>query len=248
MTRGGPAMRLQGDLRYALRSLAKSPVFGAVAVLSLALGIGANTGVFTMLDQVLLGLMPVRDPSALVQLKEVGEHYGSNTGLHALSYPIYLDFRDQNQVFTGMLARCLTPASVSFAGRNERAAVELVSGTYFPVLGLQAELGRLFTPDEDRVASGAPLAVLGYDYWQSRFGGDRDIVGQGMLLNNHRLTIVGVAPRGFDGMEAMFRTQIYVPIVMAPDLTRHERPLENRRLRWMQVFGRLKPGVSQRQA
>src|SRR5690348_2533427 len=129
-------MNLLGDLRYAFRSLAKSPVFAAVAVFSLALGIGANTGVFSMLDQVLLGLMPVRDPSALVQLKEVGENYGSNTGLNSLSYPIYLDFRDQNEVFTGMLARYRAPVSVSFAGRNERAATELVSGTYFPVLGL----------------------------------------------------------------------------------------------------------------
>jgi predicted permease len=241
-------MSLPGDLRYAFRSLAKSPLFAAVAVFSLALGIGANTGVFTMLDQVLLGLMPVRDPSGLAQLKEVGQHYGSNTGLNSLSYPIYLDFRDQNEVFSGMLARYRTPVSVSFAGRNERAAAELVSGTYFQVLGLEPSLGRLFTPADDRIASGAPLAVLSYDYWQSRFGGDAGIVGKELLVNDHRLTIVGIAPRGFDGMEAMFPAQIYVPIVMAPDLAGFAKPLDDRRLRWVQVFGRLKPGVTMRQA
>ncbi len=241
-------MSLPDDLRYAFRSLAKAPVFAAVAVFSLALGIGANTGVFTMLDQVLLGLMPVRDPSALAQLKEVGQHYGSNTGLNSLSYPIYVDFRNQNQVFDGMLARCLAAASVSFGGRNERVAAELVSGTYFPTLGLQPAMGRLFTPDDDRAASGSPFAVLGYDYWQSRLGGDPGVLGKTMLVNDHQLTIVGIAPRGFEGMEAMFPAQIYVPIDMAPDLTRQERPLENRRLRWVQVFGRLKPGVTLRRA
>ncbi len=201
-----------------------------------------------MLDQVLLGLMPVRDPSALAQLKEVGQHYGSNTGLNSLSYPIYVDFRNQNQVFDGMLARSLAAASVSFGGHNERIAAELVSGTYFPVLGLEPAMGRLFTPDDDRAASGSPFAVLGYDYWQSRLGGDPGVLGKTMLVNDHQLTIVGIAPRGFEGTEAMFPAQIYVPIVMAPDLTHQERPLENRRLRWVQVFGRLKPGVTLRQA
>ena len=236
------------DLRYAFRSLAKSPVFAAVAVLSLALGIGANTGVFTMLDQVLLGLMPVRDPSALVEFKEVGQSYGSNTGMNALSYPKYVDIRAQNQVFTGMMARYEMPASVSFAGRSERAAAELVSGTYFAVLGLRPAMGRLFTPDDDRIASGAPFAVLGYGYWQSRFGGDPAIVGKEIVLNDHRLTILGVAPPGFDGTEAMFTTQLFVPMAMAPELVRIPRPLENRRYRWVQVFGRLKPGETARQA
>jgi predicted permease len=237
-------MDLVSELRYAARALAKSPVFTSVAVFSLALGIGANTGVFTMLDQVLLGLLPVENPTQLVQLKQVGESYGSNNGLNAHSYPIYADFRDQNQVFRGMLCRYHMAASVSFDGRNERASLELVSGTYFQVLGLQPALGRLFTPNEDRKSSGAPLAVLSYDYWQSRFGADPAIVGKEILVNDHRLTIVGIAPRGFDGMEAMFVTQIYAPVMMAPELTKKDKPLESRRHRWVQVFGRLKPGVT----
>ena len=236
------------ELRYALRALGRSPVFSAVAVLSLALGIGANTGVFTMLDQVLLGTMPIQDPGRLVQLKEVGQHYGSTNGLNALSYPLYRDLHERNEVFSGMLCRYRLPANVSFAGRNERAAVELVSGTYFQVLGLQPAAGRLFTPADDSVESGAPVAVLGYDYWRSRFGSDPGIVGRQVLVNDHQLTVLGVAARGFDGTEAMFRTQIYVPIAMAPDLTAKKNPLRDRRHRWLQVFGRLKPGVSVKQA
>src|SRR5437588_11631663 len=136
-------MDISGELRYAVRSLVKSPVFAAVAILSLALGIGANTAVFTMLDHVLLSRLPVQNPSELVQLNEVGINYGSNTGMHSLSYPIYEDFRGQNQVFTGMFCRYQSAISVSSAGRNERAMAEFVSGTFFPVLGVRPALGRL---------------------------------------------------------------------------------------------------------
>ena len=241
-------MLLFADLRFAFRSLGKSPVFTAVAIASLALGIGANTGMFSMLDQILLGLLPVRDPRALVQLKQHGIIYGSNSGMNSLSYPMYTDLRDRNEVFTGMLARNWMAVSVSFSGRNERASVELVSGSYFPLLGLEPAAGRLFGPDDDRSPGGSPYAVLSYDYWQSRFGGDPTAIGRQILVNNHPLTIVGVAPRGFDGMEAMFSMRLYIPIVQAGELTRYSRPLENRRQSWMQVFGRLKPGVSQQQA
>jgi len=239
-------MNLPGEVRYAIRSLAKSPVFAAVAVLSLALGIGANTAVFTLLDHVLLGQLPVQEPQRLVQLAEVGAHYGSNTGLHALSYPIYTDFRDQNEVFSGMLCRFLTTVSVSFSGRNERATAELVSGTYFQVLGVQARTGRLFTNEEDRTANGAPLAVLSYDYWKGRFGGDPSIVGREILVNDRKLTVVGISEAGFMGTERLFPTQVFVPVVMAPQIAK--RPLEDRRFRWVQVFGRLKTGVTLPQA
>jgi predicted permease len=241
-------MSFTADLRFAFRSLGKAPVFTAVAVASLALGIGANTGMFSMLDQILLGEMPVRDPGALVQLKASGMFYGSNTGMNSLSYPMYLDLRDRNQVFTGMLARDYAPVSVAFAGRSERTSAELVSGSYFPLLGLQAAAGRLFGPEDDHSPGGAPYVVLGYDYWQARFAGDPGVLGQPIVVNEHRLTIVGIAPRGFDGMEAMFTTRVYIPIVMATELARFSKPLENRRQQWVQVFGRLKPEVSTRQA
>ncbi len=241
-------MRFPGELRYVVRSLRKSPVFVSVAVLSLALGIGANTAVFTLLDQVLLRMLPVRDPSQLVQLKEVGEHYGSNTGMNSLSYPMYRDFVEQNKVFSGMLCRHTLSFSTSFEGRNERAAGEIVSGTYFDVLGVRPAVGRLFTSSDDRSRGDAPLAVLGYGYWQARFAGDPSVVGRQILVNNHRLTIVGVAQRGFEGVEPLFSTHIFVPMMMAQELTGESKPFENRRRRWVQIFARLKPGVSMSQA
>jgi predicted permease len=241
-------MNFVNEMRYAVRSLTKSPVFTVVAVLSLALGIGANTAVFTLLDQVLLRMLPVRDPQQLVQLKEVGSNYGSNTGLNALSYPMYKDFSEQNQVFSGMLCRHWVPLSVSFGGRTERASGELVSGTYFDVLGVRPHLGRLFNANDDRTRSGAPYAVLGYDFWQSRFASDPNIVGKQILVNSHQLAIIGVAPDGFEGVEPLLATQIYTPVIMAEQLTQEEKPLDNRRRRYLQVFGRLKDGVTREQA
>jgi predicted permease len=245
-------MGVVGDVRYALRALGKSPVFTAVAVLSLALGIGANTAVYSLVDSVLLSLLPVKDPGELVQLKEVGRHYGSNTGMNALSYPIYEDFRNQNQVFSGMFSRFQTPVSVSDAGRNERAQGELVSGTYFQVLGVGAALGRVFTAEDDRTRSGAPYAVLAYDYWQTRYASDRRVIGREILVNDHKLTIVGVAERGFEGVGRLWETQIYIPVMMepqiGPQIIEWEKALDDRRRRWVQVFARLKPGVSVKQA
>jgi predicted permease len=239
-------MRFAAPLRYAVRSLTKSPVFALVAILSLALGIGANTAVFTMLDHVLLGHLPVEHPDELVQLKEVGDFYGSNSGMNALSYPIYEDFRDQNQVFTGVMCRYQTPVSASYGGRNERTMAEVVSGTYFSVLGVRPALGRLFTAAEDRTRSGAPLAVLSYDYWKTRFDGDPSIVGRDILINDHKLTVIGVAQQGFYGTERLFPTRVYIPVMMAKEIT--GRPLDDRRSRWVQVFARRKPGISIAQA
>ncbi|MGO9012828.1 MAG: ABC transporter permease [Bryobacteraceae bacterium] len=241
-------MSLFSDVRYAGRTLAKSPVFCSIAVLSLALGIGANAGVFTLLDQVMLHLLPVEQPQRLAQLVEHGDWYGSNNGMNAISYPMYEDLRKQNEVFSGMFCTYFTGFSASFEGRNERVAGELVSGTYFPVLGVRPALGRLFTPEDDRAPSGAPFAVLSYSYWQNRFGGDPSVVGKQILVRDHRLTIVGVAERKFEGVQALFQTQIFVPVAMAGEMTDKTKPLEDRRQRWVQVFGRMKPGVDLREA
>jgi predicted permease len=199
-----------------------------------------------MLDHVLLRALPVPNPDELVQLKEVGDFYGSNAGMNSLSYPIYQDFRDRNQVFSGILCRYQTPVSASFGGRNERAMGELVSGTYFQVLGVRPALGRLFTADEDRTRGGAPFAVLSYDHWKTRFASDPDIIGKEILVNDTKLTVVGVAQAGFDGVERLFPTQIYVPVMMTKEFS--NRSLDDRRWRWLQVFARLKPGVSRTQA
>lgn len=241
-------MRLPDDLRYAVRSLLKSPVFLLVGVLSLALGIGANTAVFTLLDQVLLELLPVDNPQQLVQLKENGAFYGSSTGDNAFSYPIYQDLSSQNRVFSGMFCTSQSPMSATFDNRSERALGELVSGTYFPVMGIRPELGRLFTTQEDGAPGTSPFAVLSYAYWQSRFAGDPSIIGKEIVVNNRKLTIAGVAKQGFDGIEPLFATQIYVPVTMAAQVLAEEHPLENRRRRWIQVFGRLKAGITQARA
>jgi predicted permease len=239
-------MSFAAEVHYAVRSLTRSPVFAVVAVFSLALGIGANTAVFTLLDHVLSSQLPVHNPDELVQLKEVGAHYGSNTGMNVLSYPIYEDFRDQNQVFSGTFCRRQTAVSLTDGGRHQRVSAELVSGTYFPVLGVRAFLGRVFTPEEDRTRSGAPLAVLGYDHWRTGFGADPSIVGREILVNGHKLTVVGVAQPGFLGTERLFPTQVYIPIMMAQEID--GKRLDNRRYRWVQVFARRKPGVSLGQA
>ena len=160
------------DLRYALRTLRKSPLFASVAVLSLALGIGANTAIFTLIDQLLLQRLPVPHPEQLVMLTARGHHYGSNNGPNSLSYLMYTDFRDQNQVFSGMFSRHGETFSLSFEGKTELVAGESVSGNYFPVLGVGAALGRVFNASDDLYQGAHPLAVLSYGFWKTRFGGD----------------------------------------------------------------------------
>src|SRR5579864_2524415 len=137
------------DLRYGMRTLRKSPLFVSVAVASLALGIGANTAIFTLINQLILQYLPVRHPEELVLLTGRGHHYGSNSGPNALSYPMYQDFRDKNQVFSGMFSRHGETMSLTFEGRTELVAAEMVSGNYFPVLGITAAVGRVFSASDD---------------------------------------------------------------------------------------------------
>jgi predicted permease len=239
------------DIQFALRAFRKSPVFTVVALLSLALGIGANTAIFSLLDQVLLRLMPVKNPQELVLLHMEGFHYGSNWGMHSLSYPMYRDFQANNSVFTGMFCRFANQFSLGFNGSTERVGGELVSGTYFPVLGVGAAVGRTFTPDDDRTPGGHPVVVLSYAYWHSRFAGDPSIVGKTVAVNGHNFTVLGVAQKGFDGVELGTASQVFVPIMMRPQLMplfNEQMDFHNRRTRWVNVFGRLKPGVSRQQA
>ncbi len=240
------------DLRYAIRTFRKSPVFVIVAVLSLAFGIGANTAIFTLVDQVLLRLLPVKDPQQLVLLWGRGPHYGSNNGRYKLSYPMYEDFRDHNQVFSGMFCRWETSMSVSSDGRTERVDGELVSGTYFPVLGVGPALGRLFTVEDDKTPGGAPYAVLSYRYWLSRYAGSPGVIGKKLIVNGHPLTIIGVSQAGFDGTDPGKSPQIRVPVMMKAELdtlgASFDYNFKSRRGRWVNVFGRMKPGVTEPQA
>ncbi len=239
---------LWSDLKFALRTLGRAPVFAGVAVLSLALGIGANTAIFTLLDQILLRLLPVKEPESLVLLSMKGMHYGSNWGGNALSYPMYDDFRKNNQVFSGMFCRFPYHFSLAFGGQTERVAGELVSGTYFPVLGVGAAAGRTFTPEEDQTLNGHPVAMLSYAYWKSRFAGSTDILGKTVIINGHAMTVVGVAQQGFDGVELGYRTQVFVPVMMKAQMTPLWDGMKDRRWRWVNAFGRLKPGVTKEQA
>ncbi len=241
-------MNLAQDIRFAIRGSKQAPVFTAVAVISVALGIGANTAIFTLLDQVLLRLLPVKDPKQLVLLTSRGSHYGNNRGGNALSYPMYRDFRDHGEVFSGMFCRFALPLNVTFNGRTERAAGELVSGTYFPVLGVGAALGRTITTEDDRTPGGHPVAVLSYDYWKNRFAGDSGIIGKTVVVNNYSMTIIGVSQEGFHGVDIGSAPQIHVPVMMKLQMEPQVNELENRRNRWVNVFGRLRTGVSLTQA
>jgi predicted permease len=239
------------DLRYAARTFKKAPVFVAVAVASLALGIGANTAIFTLVDQLLLRLLPVKNPEQLVLMRGRGPHYGSNNGRNKLSYPMYEDFRDHNTVFNGMFCRWETSLSVGSDGKTERVRGELVSGTYFPVLGVGPALGRVFAPEDDKTPGGAPYAVISYRYWLSRFGGKTDVIGKKLLVDGYPLTIVGVSQAGFDGTDPGASPQIRVPIMMEAQLSPQFAEfysMKNRRGRWVNSFGRLKPGVTMAQA
>jgi predicted permease len=241
------------DLRYAGRTLRRSPGFTVAAVLSLALGIGANTAIFTLLDQVLLRMLPVLDPEQLVQLEVDGSTiYGVNIGNDSLSYPMYRDIRDRNQVFSGVAGHFRLPLSVAFGERTERVEGELVTGNYFEVLGVGAALGRTFNPQDDITPGGHPLAVLSYDYWVDRFQADRAVIGRGIVVDGLPLTIVGVSQKGFDGISLGHSAKVRIPIAMKAQMTQGYFSeffnLENRRAYWVIVTARLKPGIARQQA
>ena len=232
------------DFLYSLRGLRKSPVFLAVAVLSLGLGIGANTAIFTLVHQLILQPLPVRDPQQLVMLAGRGKHYGGNNGPDRISYPMYQEIRDKNQVFSGMFCTYPTTVSASFQGGTELIGADFVSGNYFPVLGIGAAAGRLFTASDDLIQGGHPLAVLSYGYWRARFNSDPGIVGKQIVVNGRALTIIGVSQAGFDGVEPGRAPQIRIPMTMKDDLPRSDfSRLNSDRFRWTEVFGRLKPGI-----
>src|SRR3954469_24355705 len=236
-----------GDLRLAVRGLRRSPLFASVAVLSLAFGIGANTAIFTLLDQILLRKLPVRAPDELVMLYQRGPNNGSNMGQRMHAYPIYQDYQKRAEPLAEVLCRRLVPASVSIDNRTERLDAEVVSGTYFTMLGVKPALGRVFNSQEDdQFYQGHPVVVLSYGYWVSRFARDPGVVGKKILVNDYPMTIVGVSAEGFAGIDPAQSPQIRVPIqmksVMMPD--NGWIHMDDRRSRWVQVFARLKPGYT----
>jgi predicted permease len=235
------------DLRLAMRGLRRSPLFATVAILSLALGIGANTAIFTLLDQLLLRKLPVRSPEELVMLYQTGAHNGSNMGSRMHSYPLYQDYQQKAEPLAEVICRRLVDASISVDNRTERVLAEMVSGNYFSMLGVGPAIGRVFNSQEDdRVYQGHPVVVLGYDYWVNRFGRDPSIVGKKILVNNYPMTVVGVSAAGFAGIDPARAPEIRVPVLMKPVMVPDWEWLymDNRRARWVQMFARLKPGYT----
>jgi predicted permease len=238
---------LLADLRYSLRALRRSPLFAAVAIFSLALGIGANTAIFTLIDQIVLRRLPVKDPESLVMLYQRGQHNGSNMGMRMHSYPIYQDYQQKAAPVAEVICRRLINTSVSIDNQTERVDAELVSGNFFTMLGVKAAAGRVFSSEEDdRVYQGHPVVVLSYAYWSARFRKDPAVVGKKILVSNYPMTIVGVSAAGFAGLDPAQSPQIRVPVLMKPVMLPEWTWLQHddRRARWVQVFARLKPGYT----
>ncbi len=269
------------DLKYAVRGLARSPLFTTVALLSIALGIGANTAIFTLVDEVLLRQLPVKEPTQLVLFNGARNHYGNNSGGNMLSFPMYEDFRDNftdplaslapgpaqgrsgtlprvsqtvpnpaptPKILSGLFARRQVAMNVGVNGQTERVSGELVSGTYFQVLGVGAAIGRVITPDDDKTRGDGFVAVLSYTYWRNRLGGDPAVVGRRLTINNYPFTIIGVSQAGFEGLDIGAVANVRVPAMLKAQVTPNWDDMDNRRSRWVNVFGRLKPGVTIEQA
>ncbi|HEX6164636.1 MAG TPA: ABC transporter permease [Vicinamibacterales bacterium] len=235
------------DFKLAVRGLFRNPLFSIVAILSLAIGIGANTAIFTLIDQILLRKLPVKNPEQLVMLYQQGPHAGSNMGIRMHSYPIYQEYQKRAEPLAEVIARRLADASVAIDNQTERIDIEMVSGNYFSMLGVGPAAGRVFNSQEDdQVYQGHPVVVISYDYWMRRFNGDPSAVGKKILVNNYPMTIVGVSAAGFAGIDPARSPQMRVPILMKPVITPEWGWLrmDDERTRWVQVFARLKPGYT----
>ena len=232
------------DIRYAFCAMLKSPGFTGVAVLSLALGIGANAAIFSLVNTILFRPLPVLEPSRLVELTPTKQASEFNN----FSYPLYRDFRDRNEVFDSLAVYRFAPMSLSREGNNERIWGFIVSGNYFDMLGVKPAAGRFFTQEEDRVPGASPVAVLSYGCWQRRFGGDPNLVGKEITINGNRFDVLGIAPEGFNGTVIIFTPEIWVPAMMAKQIEPGSNWLDSPTNGVLFALGRLKPGVSEAQA
>ena len=244
---------LRQDLRYALRTLACKPGFTLVVVLTLALGIGANTAIFTLMDQVLFRLLPVKEPDRLVVVDAPGPSSGTTHNhsetLTPLSHPMFIELRDKSGAFEGALAEYTAPLHVTVGAQTDQVDGVLVSGTFFGVLGLRPAAGRLLNEDDDRTPGAHPVVVLGHGFWTRRFAADPRVVGQSVLINGHPMAVVGVAPPGFHGIEVGESADVYVPLMMLPQvIPTWNRGLGDWRVRWLTVMARLKDGLTRDEA
>src|SRR6266508_2147529 len=249
---GGIMQTLWQDLRYGARMLLKSPGFTVIAVLTLALGIGANTAIFSLTDQILLRRLPVERPEELVVLRSPGPRTGrvwsDGDSAASFSYPMYKALRDRGgDVFSGLLARFAIPLSVAGVGQTERADGELVSGNYFEVLGVRPALGRVFNQEDDRTPGAHPVVVLSYAYWTRRFGADPAILNKALTVNGTLMTVIGVSREGFRGVQVGQTPDVFIPMMMKAQMTPGSNGLDDHEDYWLAIIGRLKPGTSRAQ-
>src|SRR5919206_3878176 len=249
------------DIRYGARVLRHSPGFTAVAVLSLAIGIGANTALFSVVDAVLLKKLPVKEPDRLVLFRwtsgpnfSPGSHHGNASRdesgrlvKSSFAYQTYARFRAQPGALSDVFAFGDMPLDVSADGRADVVNGQAISGNYYAALGVPALVGRTITDEDDRAAA-PPVAVLSYRYWQRRFGGNRAVVGRQISLNNAAFTVVGVTPQGFDGtMQVGSSPDVSIPIAWEPQVS-GERSRTTTEVWWLRIMGRLKSGATAEQA
>ena len=241
---------LVADLRFSGRSFRRSPSFTATALLSLALGIGATTAIYSLVDQLVLHALPVREPERLVLVDWNGDQAAVNAfgSFNLMSYPICRDLHAQEQFFEGVLCRAATTINLSSGGEHRPAAAELVSGSYFTVLGVRPAIGRVLTMEDDRTPGASPVVVLSYDFWKTQLASAPDVVGQKVLVNKHPMTVVGVAAQGFHGVDVGEVPSLWIPAVMSAQAIPGFDDVLNRRVRWMQVLGRLRSDVTLDQA
>jgi predicted permease len=238
------------DIHFACRTLRRSPGFTLLAVLALALGIGANTAVFSLLYQVILRSLPVRDPGALVWLQSDDNNFGNtrrDNNLSVFSYPMYQSLRDRNQVLSGLVARISFPATLVANGEARRTTAEVVTGNFFEVLGMRPTLGRLLMPSDDAPGR-EPAIVLSYDYWVGHLGADPDTRNRRILMNNQPARVVGVAPRGFRSLVTGNDPDFFAPLsamqLISPGWTWSDRA----DCYWLNLVGRLRPGITRQRA
>ncbi|HEX4378893.1 MAG TPA: ABC transporter permease, partial [Candidatus Acidoferrum sp.] len=236
------------DVKYGVRQLRRNPLFTIVAIATLAIGIGANTAVFTLLDQLVLRLLPVQDPSHIVMIWPDGPNFGNNNGSRVVSYPFCNDLR-KSAALESVMCSYNTWEAVTIDGSTEELNVELVSGNYFDTLGVKPALGRVFSSAaDDQVYSGSPSIVLSHRFWQEKFGSDPKIIGKKILVNNYPMEIVGVSAAGFSGVDPARSPHMRIPLLMLPVLPVDGESLTDRRTQWLHAFARLTPGFTAQSA
>ncbi|MCA1649708.1 MAG: ABC transporter permease, partial [Acidobacteria bacterium] len=238
------------NLKLAFRTLFKAPFVTIVAIVSLALGIGANAAIFSLFNEMLLRSLPVQQPERLVNLSAPGPKPGSQSCTQAgdcdqvFSYPMLRDLEREQTSFTGIAAHRQFGANLAYNSQTLSGEGVLVSGSYFPVLGIRPALGRLLGPDDDRTIGESHVAVLSHSYWRTRFDANPNVLNQTLIVNGRHMMIVGVTPRGFEGTTLGSRPQVFVPITMRGQMQPGFKAFDNRRSYWAYLFARLKPGVS----